>query len=253
MIHMLSYRIGTLQNPHLPLPRVAELGIGGLELAWTSETSVDAVRAAVEPAGLQVTSIHAPAPMDDEKMPQLLASYAGYAAALGAQYLFVSVQAGEMPREAAYGRLRQAGDAVGEHGVFLAMETHPDLCQNGDNMLNTMAAIDHPWVGINYDTANIYYYNEQIDTVTEVTKAARCVRGVHVKDTFGGFHDGAFPVFGEGIVDFAAVGAVLDKAGYQGPYCMELEGGTFGNCTEDELAAKVGQCAEHLRAAGLVA
>jgi len=252
MSHVLSYRIGSLQKPHLPLSQIAELGIQGLELVWNDRTTADAVRAAVEPVGLRVTSIHAPSPLDDDRLPEILGRHAEHAAALGAEYLFVSVHAGEMDRQQAYDRLRRAGDAVGKHEVYLAMETHPDLCQNGDNMLETMAGVDHPWVGINYDTANIYYYNEGVDTVKEVKKAARHVRGVHLKDTLGGFHDGNFPVFGEGIVDFAAIGAVLDAAGYAGPYAMELEGGAFDPGKPDELAAKVARCVGHLRQVGLV-
>jgi len=127
------------------------------------------------------------------------------------------------------------------------METHPDLCQNAANMLETMEAVDHPWVGVNYDTANVYYYNEGIDTVAELTKAAGHVRGVHLKDTHGGFHDGNFPVFGEGVVDFAAIDRVLRDSPYKGPLVMELEGGIFDAGQPEELAAKVGACVAHLR------
>ena len=252
MARLLSYRTGSLQKPHLPFTRIAELGIQGLELVWNDETRVDAVKAAVEAAGLRVTSIHAPSPLDDDGLPELLGRHAEYAAELGASYLFVSVHAGEMPRQEAYDRLRRAGDAVGRHEVYLAMETHPDLCQNANNMLETMAGVGHPWIGVNYDTANVYYYNEKVDTVEEVKKAVGQVRGVHLKDTMGGFHDGNFPVFGEGIVDFAAVAAVLDGAGYTGPYCMELEGGAFDAGKPDELADKVARCVAHLRQVGVV-
>ena len=252
MSHVLSYRAGSLQKPHLPFAQLADMGIQGLELVWNDQTTVDAVQAALNSTGLRVTSVHAPSPLADDQLPDILGRHAECAAALGASYLFVSVHAGDMPKQEAFDRLKKAGDAVGRHEVYLALETHPDLCQNGTNMLETMAGVDHPWVGINYDTANIYYYNEPIDTVEEVKKAARHVRGVHLKDTMGGFHDGNFPVFGEGIVDFPAVGQVLDAAGYTGPYCMELEGGTFDPGKPDELADKVGRCVAHLRKVGIV-
>jgi L-ribulose-5-phosphate 3-epimerase len=251
MANLLSYRAGTLRQPHLPFPRLAEMGIQGLELVWDDQTTVAAVKAAVEPAGLRVTSIHAPSPLDDDNLPRLLGRHAEYAAALGAVYLFVSVHAGQMPKQEAYDRLRRAGDAVGKHQVYLALETHPDLCQNGDNMLQTMAGVNHPWVGVNYDTANIYYYNQKIDTVAEVKKAARHVRGVHLKDTMGGYHDGNFPVFGEGIVDFAGVGKALTAVDYRGPYAMELEGGSFDPSKPDDLAAKVAKCIAHLKKVGM--
>ena len=252
MTHLLSYRVGSLQKPHLPFSQVADMGIQGLELVWNDQTTVAAVQAALKPSGLKITSVHAPSPLDDDQLPAILGRHAEYAAALGAGYLFASVRAGELPKQQAYDRLRKAGDAVGKHGVYLALETHPDLCQNSANMLETMAGVNNPWVGINYDTANVCYYNEGIDTVEEARKAAPHVRGVHFKDTMGGFRDGNFPVLGEGIVDFQAVGKVFDASGFSGPYCMELEGGTFDSRKPDELAVKVGRCVAHLKKVGVV-
>jgi sugar phosphate isomerase/epimerase len=253
MANLLAYRVGSLHRPHLPWATIADLGVQGIELVWDDQTTVAAVQAAVDPAGLRVTSIHAPSPLDDADMPGILGRHAEYAAALGTVYLFVSVHAGDrITKQVAYDRLRQAGDAVGRHGVYLALETHPDLCQNGANMNETMAGVNHPWVGVNYDTANVYYYNENIDTVAEAAKAAHCVRGVHLKDTMGGFHDGNFPVFGEGIVDFAGVKQALDAAGYGGPLTMELEGGAFDGVTAEALADKVSRCISHLRRVGVV-
>jgi len=251
MAHLLSYRCGSLQNPHLPFAQIAEIGIQGLELVWNDETTVDAVQAATQPCGLQVTSLHAPCPLDDDALPALLGRHAECAAALGATYLFVSTHADDMPRPEAYERLRRAGDAVGAHEVYLAMETHLDLCHNAEVMIETMAGVDHPWVGVNFDTANLYYYNENVDAVDQAQKAGAHARGVHLKETFGGFKDGNFPVFGEGLVDFAAVDEVLTSVGYSGPYCMELEGGTFDASKPDELADKVGRCVEHLRQVGV--
>ena len=84
-------------------------------------------------------------------------------------------------------------------------------------------------------------------TAEELKQAVSHVRGVHIKDTFGGFHDGNFPVLGEGIVDFAAVKRVLQDGGYKGPLVMELEGGVFDSSKPDDLADKVKRCVSHLR------
>jgi len=99
MGHLLSYRVGSLQKPHLPFARIAELGIQGLEMVWNEETTVDAVQAALDPVGLRIASIHAPAPMDDDDLPTLLGRHTKYATELGAAYLFVSVQAGQMAKD----------------------------------------------------------------------------------------------------------------------------------------------------------
>lgn len=251
MANTLSYRIGSLKKPHLPFARVAQMGIQGLELVWDQDTTAAQVKAALGSCKLSVTSIHVPCPLEDDNLPKTIGAQAAQAAELGARYMFVSAHAGSMPKDQAYDRLRRVGDAVGAHEVFLAMETHPDLCQNGDQMAETMKGVNHPWVGVNYDTANVYYYNEKVDTVAELKKAVAHVRGVHLKDTFGGFHDGNFPVFGEGIVDFAAVDKVLRGAGYAGAYAMELEGGTFDHSKPEELVQKVARCVAHLKKVGI--
>jgi sugar phosphate isomerase/epimerase len=252
MSNTLSYRIGSLKKPHLPFAQVAEMGIKGLELVWEPDTTAAAVKAALGSSGLSVTSLHVPSPLEDDNLPKALGAQAALAAELGARYMFVSVHAGDkMAKAQAYDRLRRLGDAVGAHQVFLAMETHPDLCQNGDQMAETVKGVNHPWVGVNYDTANIYYYNEKVDTIAELKKAVSHVRGVHLKDTFGGCGDGKFPVFGEGIVDFAAADKVLREGGYTGAYAMELEGGTFDHSKPDELAQKVACCVAHLKKVGI--
>jgi sugar phosphate isomerase/epimerase len=46
---------------------------------------------------------------------------------------------------------------------------------------------------------------------------------VHLKDTVGGKGVWNFPALGTGTVDFARVLEILDRAGYSGPYSVELE------------------------------
>ena len=77
------------------------------------------------------------------------------------------------------------------------------------------------------------------------------VRGVHLKDGNGKFHDFDFPVFGEGIVPFDRVHEVLQQAGYADAYCMELEGPAFNREDPDDLADKVARCVAHLRSVGI--
>lgn len=250
MANLLAYRIGTLQKPSLPYARVAELGIQGLEMVWNEETTPKAVSAALKSHGLRLTSLHVNCPLEDDNLPRTMGEQAAQAAEMGVVYFFVSVHAGSMPKPQAYERLRRLGDAVGAHRIFLAMETHPDLCQNAANMLETMAGVKHPWVGVNFDTGNVYYYNHKVDGAEELEKVAIHVRGVHLKDTFGGYHDGNFPVLGEGIVDFAKAAELLAQAGYTGPCTMELEGGAFDPSKPEDLADKVGRSVAHLKKVG---
>ena len=251
MSNLLSYRAGTLEDPSLPWARIAETGVQGIEMVWSDGLTAPAASTALEPHGLRATSLSVPCPLEDDGLPERMAGQAAVAADLGADYLFASAGGGGMSLAEAGERLRRLGDAVGPHEVFLALETHPELCTNADRMEATMAAADHPWVGVNYDTANVYYYNHGIDTVDQLRRCVSHVRGVHLKETSGGYHDHDFPVFGEGVVDFARVYQVLGEAGYGSACCMELEGPVFDRRNPDDLAAKVSRCVDHLKSVGV--
>ena len=252
MPRLLSYRIGTIDSPQLPLDRIARLGIQCVEVSLDPEASAAGVKRALDAHGLRASSVCGASPLADDAVFDLIEATARQAVELGATVLFTSMKAGDLPLDDAYARLRRIGDIAARHGVVVAMETHPDLCHNGTVAARTMAAVDHPSVGINYDTANVYFYNHGIDTVEELKKTIGSVASVHLKDTMGGFEDWAFPDFGEGVVDFAAVFAVLDDAGFSGPVTMELEGAEHTADDPDAMERHVGACAEHLRSLGLV-
>ena len=254
MPNILSHRIGYVSEPQLPLDRVAALGIRYVEIVPKDGESAEDVLRMLEPHGLQVSTVHAhPTPLDDDAtLLATMETATAYAAKLGARGFFVSLAAGERPRDEVYAVLRQVGDIVGEQGLFLALETHEDLSENGDKAAEVLGAVNHPAVGWNLDTANIYYYNENVDAVSEARKAARFVRSVHAKDTDGGYKSPAFPNLGEGVVDFAGVAAVLAEVGFTGPWTMELEG-VAGSANSVELMEdNVRTCAEHLRGLGIV-
>src|SRR5207302_1865217 len=101
---------------------------------------------------------------------------------------------------------------------------HPDLAHNGEVALGTMRAIDHPNVRINYDTGNVYYYNEGVDGVAELRKILEYVGAVHLKDTSGGYRAWNFPALGQGVVNFPEIFRLLNGRGFYGPFTMELEG-----------------------------
>src|SRR5438105_1325844 len=50
---------------------------------------------------------------------------------LGTGIIFVSVKSEGTPLDVIYGRLKRLGDEAADHGVKIAIETHPDLADNG--------------------------------------------------------------------------------------------------------------------------
>ena len=252
MANLLSYRIGRPARPQLALARVRALGIPAVEIDLGPEEDAKAVRKLLADAGLRAATLTAPCPLADAALFDIFGNYCGKAATLGCSAIFTSVHSAGLSLGEVCDRLRRIGDIAAKHGVKIGMETHPDLCENGAKGAATMAAVAHPAVGINYDTANVYYYNHGINTVEEVAKEVKHVASVHLKDTMGGYHDGNFPDFGKGVVDFAGVFKVLNGAGFTGPFTMELEGEWTTSADPGEQEAHVRACVEHLRGLGLV-
>ncbi len=124
-----------------------------------------------------------------------------------------------------YENLKRIGDAAAEQGITYCCETHPGVCQNADRMVETMQQVDHPNVAINFDTGNLFFYNEQVDLMESLRQVLPYVRHVHLKDTPGEFEKWHFAELGSGgAVDFIQLREILDESGFHGPYSLEIEG-----------------------------
>lgn len=55
--------------------------------------------------------------------------------------------------------LRWFGDYAAERGIRIALETHEGPTRNGKLARELLSEVNHPSVGFNYDTGNIYYFN----------------------------------------------------------------------------------------------
>jgi len=120
--------------------------------------------------------------------------------------------------------LKQLADESQSRGITYCCETHPGLCQNAEEMLRTIAEVDHPALRLNFDTANLYYYNRDVDLAESLRLVREFVAHVHLKDTPGGFEQWHFDEIGTGSIDFGIVRELLDEIGFAGPYSLELEG-----------------------------
>jgi inosose dehydratase len=148
--------------------------------------------------------------------------------------------------------LRHLGDVAGGLGITVALETHKGPTENAAAMLALMGEVDHPQVRLNFDTANILYYNAGVDVIDELERVKDLVRNVHVKDSRGRFEDWYFPAVGDGgSVDFTRVRQVLDGVGFRGPYTIEIEGiGGEPEPSLEERHERIARSVRHLRACG---
>jgi sugar phosphate isomerase/epimerase len=53
-------------------------------------------------------------------------------------------------------------DYAAPKGIKIALKVHPGAAENAAAALRTLAAVDRPNVGVNFDTANIFIYNRDL-------------------------------------------------------------------------------------------
>jgi len=154
---------------------------------------------------------------------------AAVAAELGLQ--LVSLHAGFLPEERGdplrarvLDRLRQVADVFGERGVRLALETGQE---SAPTLLDVLAELDHPGVGVNFDPANMLLYGMG-EPVAALRELLPHVLQVHVKDATASTTPGQWgeevPV-GSGQVDWGEFFAVLTANDYTGDLMIEREAG----------------------------
>lgn len=230
---------------HLP-----ELGIRHLELAMPESGQVRALQRRLEDHGMFASSLQANCEVARSDAAEAMTWQIETCAELGAEICFLSAHAGDTPKETVYEHLRAIGEVARKHGVIVALETHPDLVGNGDDGRATMEGVNHPNIRVNFDTANIYFYNHGADAATELAKELDFVAAVHLKDTTGEYHTWNFPALGTGVVDFRAVFRMLGERGFTGPYTMELEGVEGHEMDLAERLRYVSDSVKHLRDIG---
>jgi inosose dehydratase len=229
---------------------LAGLGLRYVEIPVPQPRAVEATCTVLARYGLSASSLHGECDLRRPDVAARVEAQMSAFAALGARLLFVSAKAENVLLQTAYDRLRAAGDAAAAHGVTIILETHPDLVTNAAVALATMQGVDHPNVRINFDTANIYFYNHGVDCVAELRRIVKYVAATHLKDTDGGYRNWYFPALGRGVVPFQEIFALLDQAGFSGPCTIEIEGIEGETKTEQLVRDRIAESVAFLRRLG---
>ena len=167
--------------------------------------------------------------------------------------MFVSVKASdETPRAEAIAVLRDLAQDAVDLGVVICMETHPPFGTNAAVAQETIEAVGSAGLRYNFDTANVYYYNQNVDSVGQLAAIVDLVAALHIKDTDGGYHSPNFPEVGTGVVDFPGVFGLLQEAGFTGPCALEVEGGHVKDVDSAGRLAFLKRCVAHLDAIGVL-
>jgi L-ribulose-5-phosphate 3-epimerase len=242
-VRLMSY--GDYQDAawtHLP-----EIGIRYLFMAVPSPDEAEAVMKRLEEHGLEAVVVRGDTDLSKESSVDELAAQLATCEKMGIRYMFLSAKRNDAPRDVVLDRLRKAGDIAQKHGVTITLETHPDLGTNAEVHLATMRDIDHPNVQVNFDTANITYYNRDADIVEELKQVMPYLKTIEFKDHNGEFETWHFPDLGQGIIDFPEIVEVLKAGGYQGPVTIEFEGIEGVTLNEEETKQAIADSVAYLR------
>jgi len=219
---------------------VAESKINALEIPFLlTKEKLEEVKKELEKYKLSISSATVNIDLTDEEGPDLLEETYSLLKKENIKYVFTSTKSGDHSKETAYENLKKMGETARRHNLTVGVETHPDLAYNADVALETMQAVDHPNTGINFDTANIYFYNRNTDSVSQIQKILPHVVSVHLKDTEGGYKSPQFPPLGQGIVNFPEIVKILKDNNYTGPYTLEIEGSYFRNVESKEKRKEI--------------
>lgn len=231
---------------------LAEIGIRHVELGSPPEAEWPALKADLARHGLKATSVGHGIDLSKPDSIATFAHTARCAEAFGTKIIFLSVKSGGRPLPECYADLRGLGDAARAHGAIIALETHPDLVTNGEIAAATMQGVNHPHVKLNYDSANLYYYNEGIDGIAELQKFLPWLGAVHLKETDGGYKKWYFPGLheGRGIVNFPEIFRLCHEIGYYGPFTLEIEGCEGEKLTQEQTLQRMTNTAAYLRSIG---
>ena len=221
-----------------------------------SDDDVRAMRERLASLGLTPITVAAFCDLLEPGQVDALRRRVDFAHQLGASYILSDATG--RPEYAKFRRqllntLRHLADYAEDHGIQIALEIHEGPTRNGKLAAEFLDAVDHPNVGVNYDTGNIYYYNDGIDPSDDVKHVADRVTHVHLKDTIGGKGDWQFCALGAGRVQFPPIIGTLQSAGFRGPYSLEVEGIQGEDLNREGYMARLLKSLQYLKEIRLMA
>ena len=229
------------------LEHLAALGVGAVEIRVPRPEQLDTVAGELAHFGIRASTLHAECDVNRPDCATHFASQLPAFTKLGTGIALVCPRPEHSPREIVQDRLRQCARAAAAAGVVLAVETHPPIAHHAVEWRRTLAAVNHPALRLNFDTANVYFYNEHADAVSEARQVADTVAEVHIKDTPGGFGLRDFPALGRGTVNFHGVIRELLAAGFAGPLTLEIEGTAGETRTREMIRERIAESVGYLR------
>ena len=108
-----------------------------------------------------------------------------------------------------------------ETNITMVLEVHGEY-GTGESLYRVVKAVNSPYVGVNYDTANVVFYGRRLPE-EEIKNCYEGVKYVHLKDKAGPMDLWDFPALGAGSLKLEEFMRFMDTKGYNGIYSIEIE------------------------------
>jgi sugar phosphate isomerase/epimerase len=198
---------------------------------------IDEVRACLADLGLVMPQAHALLKADvahrDEakrgKHVRRLMRHIEIAGQLGIEVIVIHPGGRQMPTTRAEWQrdwtlnvetFRRLGDLAGERGVRIALENLMARYRAPYELLDLIAAIDHPALGVTFDTSHANVVG--LDLPAAIGEFGSLLIATHISDNDGSGDQHRTP--GNGQIDWPAVVKALHKIGYSGLFDLEIPG-----------------------------
>jgi sugar phosphate isomerase/epimerase len=160
---------------------------------------------------------------------------------VGVEYLLTFGAGSPSQYETYYKLMRDAAPYAHERGLKVVLKPHGGASGASEEILRCIEKIQHPNFKIWFDAGNIIFYTGK-DPVEQLKPIAEHVTGFCAKDCSG--QKGSVTLqFGTGKVDFRAVYAALNAAGFRGPSMVEC---CAPATTSEQITANARQNREYL-------
>lgn len=243
-----------VEIPAIPPRQALRWGLTTFAPELMDDSDVAALQDRLNVLKLEPVTVAAMCDVLDASQAEALRNRVDFAAKLGVS--IVIADAGERVDDPALWRrkiagVRELGKYAADAGVQVALETHEGATRTGRIARRLLEEIDHPAIGLNYDTANVIYYNGDVDPAQDIREIADRVMAVHLKDTAGGRGEWKFCALGQGRIDFPTIIGALGAVGFRGPYCLEIEGDEGEDLNRAGHLARVRESIDYLNRIGL--
>ena len=192
--------------------------------------------------------------MDTERIGDFLANMR-LAAFFGADFIVSSIGEAHLKDQAVASNaevarhIRELLPYLEQYDLQLVLENHGEHA-TGQVIKEIVNLVGSERVRINFDTANGIYFAD-VNPTQDLPACVDKVAYLHVKDKIGGKGEWNFPALGTGSVDFPQLLKVLDQAGNNSPFSIEIEFTKAGPKDLAEVNQAVKESAGYLKSLGL--